>query len=248
MDTEAFLRRWTRGEGGAERANYTLFLSELCDVLGVARPDPASGGARLGAYQFEAPVRSRESEGVRSTKRIDLYKRDAFILEAKQSQARDRADQVPLPGFDGEALGRRTTSKRWDTLMMRARSQAEGYVYRLPTDHKAPPFLIVCDVGNSFEVFADFSGTGRNYAQFPDRNGFRIYLEDLRDEAIRARLRAIWDDPLNPHQFLGIELNPRAAAIAELVVWIGYPALPERSGFDGRVSWSDGYRPSRSVF
>ncbi|WP_298329766.1 DNA methyltransferase [Asticcacaulis sp.] len=197
MDTEAFLRRWTRGEGGAERANYTLFLSELCDVLGVARPDPASGGARLGAYQFEAPVRSRESEGVRSTKRIDLYKRDAFILEAKQSQARDRADQVPLPGFDGEALGRRTTSKRWDTLMMRARSQAEGYVYRLPTDHKAPPFLIVCDVGNSFEVFADFSGTGRNYAQFPDRNGFRIYLEDLRDEAIRARLRAIWDDPLS---------------------------------------------------
>ena len=28
---------------------------------------------------------------------------------------------------------------------------------------------------------------------------------------------------VDPHQFLGIELNPRAAAIAELVLWIGYP-------------------------
>jgi hypothetical protein len=36
----------------------------------------------------------------------------------------------------------------------------------------------------------------KNYAQFPDRQGFRIYLEDLRDETIRARLRQVWTDPL----------------------------------------------------
>jgi len=29
-------------------------------------------------------------------------------------------------------------------------------------------------------------------------------------------------EQINPSQFLGIELNPRAAAIAELVIWIGY--------------------------
>ncbi|MCA6577409.1 MAG: class I SAM-dependent DNA methyltransferase, partial [Pseudanabaena sp. M085S1SP2A07QC] len=29
-------------------------------------------------------------------------------------------------------------------------------------------------------------------------------------------------DQVNPSQFLGIEINPRAAAIAELVIWIGY--------------------------
>jgi hypothetical protein len=29
-------------------------------------------------------------------------------------------------------------------------------------------------------------------------------------------------DQINPSQFLGIEINPRAAAIAELVIWIGY--------------------------
>ena len=27
---------------------------------------------------------------------------------------------------------------------------------------------------------------------------------------------------VDPHQFLGIELNPRAASIAEMVLWIGY--------------------------
>lgn len=196
MQLESFISRWTKGEGGAERANYSMFLSELCDVLDVARPDPATGGAKLGEYQFEGPVRSRESEGVKSTKRIDLYKRDAFILEAKQSQAKDRhGDQAALPGFEPEVLGRRTAAKSWDAMMMRARAQAEAYVYRLPSHHTAPPFLIICDVGHCFEIYADFSGTGRNYAQFPDRKGYRIYLEDLRDADIRARLKAIWDDP-----------------------------------------------------
>ena len=27
---------------------------------------------------------------------------------------------------------------------------------------------------------------------------------------------------MDPHQFFGLEINPRAAAIAELVLWIGY--------------------------
>lgn len=28
---------------------------------------------------------------------------------------------------------------------------------------------------------------------------------------------------VDPHQFLGLEINPRAAKIAEMVLWIGYP-------------------------
>src|SRR5690606_16185606 len=56
-------------------------------------------------------------------------------------------------------------------------------------------FLIICDVGHCLELFADFSGQGKNYRQFPDRAGFRIYLDDLRDEAVRRMLRAIWLDP-----------------------------------------------------
>jgi hypothetical protein len=34
--TEAFIARWQGREGGQERANYALFLTELCDVLGVS--------------------------------------------------------------------------------------------------------------------------------------------------------------------------------------------------------------------
>ena len=70
----------------------------------------------------------------------------------------------------------------------------------LPTDHVAPPFLIVADVGLCFEIYADWTGTGRGYQSFPDRLTNRIFLEDLRDENIRTRLATIWTDPhsLNP--------------------------------------------------
>ena len=69
-------------------------------------------------------------------------------------------------------------------------------------------------------------------------------------------------ETVDPHQFLGLELNPRAAAIAELVVWIGYlqqhyrnrtghPSEPilrafeninfgRRQGYDAVLTW-DGY-------
>ena len=79
--------------------------------------------------------------------------------------------------------------------MKNARQQAESYVFLLDADHPAPPFIIVCDVGHCLELYADFTGTGRAYGHFPDRNGFRIYLDDLRDEKIRALLKRIWQEP-----------------------------------------------------
>ena len=69
---------------------------------------------------------------------------------------------------------------------MNARRQAEDYAKALPLAEGWPPFLIVCDVGHCFEIYADFSGQGKNYAQFPDRQGFRIYLEDLKRRHSRA--------------------------------------------------------------
>src|SRR5450631_4620911 len=79
--------------------------------------------------------------------------------------------------------------------MLNARRQAEGYARALPVAHGWPPFILVCDVGHVIEVYADFTGQGKNYAQFPDRQGFRIYLEELRQDEIRERLRLIWLDP-----------------------------------------------------
>ena len=79
--------------------------------------------------------------------------------------------------------------------MLNARRQAEEYAKALPASHGWPPFILVCDVGHCIEVYADFTGQGKNYAQFPDRQGFRIFLEDLRDQGIRERLKLVWTAP-----------------------------------------------------
>jgi hypothetical protein len=86
LDVEEFISRWTAREGGAERANYQMFLSELCDVLGVARPEPAGAERAHNDSVFERAVRPRATDGGTAPKRIDLYKKNAFILEAKQSR------------------------------------------------------------------------------------------------------------------------------------------------------------------
>lgn len=200
---ETFIARWQGREGGQERANYALFLSELCDVLGVPRPDPAGATTELNDYVLERVVREPNGDGTYANRRIDLYRRGAFILEAKQSRLKggpkEIAGQTDL--FGNETIstaprGRRGAERSWDVLMLNARRQAEGYARALPADHPWPPFILVCDVGNVIEVFADFSGQGRNYSQFPDRQGFRIYLEDLRRPEVCERLRTIWLDAL----------------------------------------------------
>ncbi|MFT3808867.1 MAG: hypothetical protein QM698_03030 [Micropepsaceae bacterium] len=138
--------------------------------------------------------------------RIDLYKRGCFVLEAKQSRERGGSKEVEMAGAGKDLFGQSVLQRgrrasaaaaaNWDTLMLNARRQAEDYAKALPQEEGWPPFIITCDVGHAFEVFADFSGQGKNYTQFPDRKGFRIYLDDLRDEKIRQRLKAIWTDPL----------------------------------------------------
>ena len=75
-DPDTFIARWA-ASGAAERANYQLFLSELCDLLGVERPRPATGDAAADAYVFEKPVPL--SHG--TTGFIDLYRRGCFVLE-----------------------------------------------------------------------------------------------------------------------------------------------------------------------
>jgi hypothetical protein len=79
--------------------------------------------------------------------------------------------------------------------MLNAKKQAEDYARALPASHGWPPFILVCDVGHCIEVYADFTGQGKNYTQFPDRQSFRVYLEDLRKAEVRERLKAIWLDP-----------------------------------------------------
>src|SRR4051794_2192294 len=78
-----FIERWGRS-AASERANYQLFLIELCDVLNVPRPDPATGEADRDAYVFERPIRFRNPDGTTSPGFIDLYRGGRFVLETKQ--------------------------------------------------------------------------------------------------------------------------------------------------------------------
>lgn len=194
---ENFIARWQGREGGQERANYALFLGELCAVLEVSPPDPANASSAANDYVFERTVREPTRDGTQTHRRIDLYKRDCFLLEAKQSRL---TGDKKVDAASGSAItgirGRRTADRGWDVLMHNARAQAENYVRLLPVDHEPPPFMLVCDVGHCIEIYANFRRDGKAYDQFPDRSTFRVYLEDLRDPDVRARLAAIWTDPM----------------------------------------------------
>lgn len=85
-----------RDSAAAERANYQLFLSELCDFLDVPRPDPSIQDAR-GAYVFERPVTFRYPSGQTGAGFIDLYKRGCFVLEARQGSPAAAASASAAP-------------------------------------------------------------------------------------------------------------------------------------------------------
>jgi SAM-dependent methyltransferase len=194
LTAESFVARWSGREGGQERANCSLFLTELCDLLDVKHPDPASASHEFNDYVFERRVERILPDGKRETGRIDLYKRDHFILEAKQSRLK-----LPEPGadlFTGQSQDS-VGASGIDHLMIKARRQAEGYALGLPADHDYPPFILVCDVGRAIELYADFSGHGRHYRQFPDANGFRVSLDQLKNPDRRELLRRVWEQPRN---------------------------------------------------
>lgn len=192
-----------KASGGAEMANYQLFVVGLCDALDLNRPSMAREENELNDYVFERRVDFKHPDGSRSAGRIDCYRRGCFILEAKQSgkrQSKVAHDQLALIPEDA-AQRKQGQAKRgtrgWDQVMLAARKQAEDYARALPVEHGYPPFLLVVDVGHVIEVYADFSGQGKNYAHFPDRQSYRIGVDDLHDARVQARLRAIWTDPLS---------------------------------------------------
>jgi hypothetical protein len=183
-EVETFISRWQGREGGQERANYAMFLTELSSAIAIPPPDPGSDRTEYNDFVFERVVKETGRDGSVSSRRIDLYKRDCFVLEAKQSRQKEGGEkqvraQPDLFGGETQTRGRRGAARGWDVLMFNARQQAENYVRLLPANHEPPPFVIVCDVGHCFEIYANFRRDGKAYDQFPDRLSFRVFLEDL---------------------------------------------------------------------
>ncbi len=199
----------------ANAQTTSSFLAELCSVIGVEHPQPAVEDEKRNTYVFERRVTARHHDGHSTPNFIDLYKRGCFVLEAKQSAKRmQQLAELRQLQLDIEKP-RSGSSKRegiqWDTMMMHAREQAEAYARRLPISEGWPPFLIVVDVGHVIELYADFSLQGKHYAQFPDRQSYRIALADLHRPEVRERLRRVWSEPM--------QLNPanHAAAVTTVV-------------------------------
>jgi hypothetical protein len=173
-----FIARWT-DSSGAERANKDAFLVDLCDALGVERPNPTTGDPQRDTYVFEKDVAISHEGGKTTIGRIDLYKHDFFLLEAKQGS---------------EILSKKLGTARrgtpsWNIAMQDAYGQALGYARTLGTP---PPFLIICDIGYCFDLYASFDGSG-DYRKWPDALASRIYLRDLEKHA--GTFRNIFTDP-----------------------------------------------------
>lgn len=115
---ETFIQRWQKA-GGSERANYQLFLTELCALLDLPLPDPACDDTRDNAYVFERRVVMRQADGSANNGFIDLYRRGAFVLEATQT-------------------GKTLDSSGWDKAMLRAHNQADQYARAQPADEDRP--------------------------------------------------------------------------------------------------------------
>jgi len=229
----AFVSHW-QPAGGAERANYQLFLTELCDLLNVPHPNPSVPDESKNNYVFDRAITATNPDGTTTPNFIDLYRRAHFVLETKQGVQRqdtnsgtgvppvspaDIPPRKPLKTKKGHGI---RGSKIWDDAMIRAKSQAENYVRSIPDDN--PPFLLVVDVGYQIETYADFSGLGKTYTPFPDNLSHRFKLTDLLDPRggrgpeLFERLQKIWTDPqsLNPAKRAAKVTREIAASLAEL--------------------------------
>jgi hypothetical protein len=212
-----FITRW-QSSGAAERANYQMFLSELCDIIGVPRPDPTSPDPSKNRYVFDRAITRTYPDGTTTTNYIDLYKAGHFVNETKQGLSADATpDELAKSTATKTGHGKRGTLA-FDKALERAYHQARGYITALPAAEGRPPFLIVCDVGHTIDLYAEFTGTGGQYERFPDPVSHRITLPDLHRPEIRERLRNVWLDPhsLDPSKFAAKVTRDIAGRLAVL--------------------------------
>ncbi|BAU10165.1 type II restriction enzyme [Leptolyngbya sp. NIES-3755] len=193
---EPFIDRWQNSSGN-ERANYQMFFSELCDALGVSRPD-VKGSVPGDPYCFDKDITIYHPSGKKTAGYIDVYKAEHFLIEAKQ-------------GSDRSNKG---TAKRGTNAYLKAMEaafvQAIAYTRNLSSK---PPFLLTCDIGDHFELWLGFNG---DYGGYGARR--EIALTDLRNEETFDLFVDIFTDPQkrNPEKIAAKVTREVAADLAEL--------------------------------
>ncbi len=203
VDALTFIDKWKQS-AASERANKDSFLRDLCDVLNVPHPNPATGDPDRDQYVFERNAVLIHGGDKHTLGKIDLYKHGCFILEAKQGSE-----------IESKKIGTaRRDTPAWNIAMQNAYGQALTYA---STIEPPPPFLIVTDIGYCFDLYASFDGT-RNYRKFPDALTSRISLESLAKLENIETLRGIFLDPysLDPSKRSAKVTREIAGHIAEL--------------------------------
>lgn len=206
-----FVARW-KGNAGSERANFQSFMRELCELLALPLPDPGKAENDHNAYVFERFIAPQRADSTTEKRYIDLYRRDCFVLEGKQT-------------------GKTLATQSHQNAINAAVSQAERYVRGLPleeVERGRPPFVVVVDVGNAIYLFAEFSRTGGNYVAYPDPRHHEIRLDDLHRPEVQDRLRRLWLDPhsLDPSKHAARVTKQVSATLAQLAKSL------EQSGFE----------------
>ena len=176
---EDFIQRWQKSSA-SERANYALFLSELCDHLDLPRPEPSQADESL---QYLC-----DRQGRRLTRNSTARQQRTTSTSTNGTASSWKPSRAAIPNWavlplhlaaaraqaKNEARHRRPWHPRVGCSHARGPRQAERYAKALPASEGWPPFLIVVDVGHSIELYADFSLTGKAYLPFPDPRTFRI--------------------------------------------------------------------------
>jgi len=110
---EAFVARWS-GVGGSERANYQLFITELCGLLGVPLPGPASDEAADSAEEAATPTSAAPPAPVaRQPWPSGLAEQIKAVAEVLSSSPR----ALPLADLEARFAARGRWRKRLPTIL-----------------------------------------------------------------------------------------------------------------------------------
>ena len=191
---EVFLRRWDKA-GGRERENDRMFFMEMCDALGVDRPNPQGGPI---VYGFDHTITIYTPSGKKTSGFVDFYKENHFVIEAKQGSDKS-----------GSGTAKRGTQgylKAMEGAFVQAVSYARNVLSR-------PPFVLTCDIGSHFELWLGFGG---DYGGYGARR--EIGLTELVKPEIFGLFVDIFTNPQarNPEKIAAIVTREVAADLADL--------------------------------